>query len=87
MREWQRGDALELQIGVDEGRVFLFSDGKTVTGVMGPPVNIASKPAGDLGKPSAIYITEDVARQIDELAEVPRIESTISGVDIRYIAL
>lgn len=63
LREQLRERDVALRIGVDVGRVLLFELGPGSRDVAGAPVNVASKLAQYHGKPGAIHLTTEAAKQ------------------------
>lgn len=67
--------------GLDTGPVLLTQEAGGRYGIMGSPVNVASKQAHELGEVGRIYLTDDLARRLGlDAAGTMRYRAEVSGV-------
>jgi class 3 adenylate cyclase len=79
---------LAIQVGIDSGPVLLIQDPGEKIGILGAPVNQASKQAHELGEPGMILITEDAARGLRLPSEpVRRYREKVSGVVLEGLVI
>jgi class 3 adenylate cyclase len=74
---------IECLIGVTFGEVLLFLLGSESYQIAGEPVNIASKPAEDIGKPGHIYIHENIDKKALGKIKSKPFAIEVSHVEIR----
>jgi len=82
-RERLRNAAIDVKTGIDCGQVLLFSG----TGIVGDPVNLASKISEDIGRSGRISISDRAAASMKGLSSTERFDTVISAVRVSGVVL
>jgi class 3 adenylate cyclase len=80
-------NGLPVRVGIDYGPVLMFDDRGGGAGIMGDPVNIASKLSEDIGERGRIRLTKRAAKRLSKAPPGDAFETEISGVRIRGIVV
>jgi class 3 adenylate cyclase len=80
-------NGLPVRVGIDYGSLLMFDDSGGGAGIMGDPVNIASKLSEDIGERGKIRLTTRAAKRLSKAPAGDAFETEISGVRVRGIVV